>query len=125
MKGQFKDLAGNALADETSVKFDLTKVHSGKVRSTRSLPDDILDNDSVDLSNAARINEPKAELNVLNNNKIGVSANDLLETPKDHIMNEGKSEAKPSYATASSHAGEENIATTHPIQIEEKVESHF
>ena len=125
MKGQFKDLAGNALADETSVKFDLTKVHSGKVRSTRSLPDDILDNDSVDLSNAARINEPKAELNVLNNNKIGVSANDLLETPKDHIMNEGKSETKPSYATASSHAGEENIATTHPIQIEEKVESHF
>ena len=125
MKGQFKDLAGNALADETSVKFDLTKVHSGKVRSTRSLPDDILDNDSVDLSNAARINEPKAELNVLNNNKIGVSANDLLETPKDHIMSEGKSEAKPSYATASSHAGEENIATTHPIQIEEKVESHF
>ena len=125
MKGQFKDLAGNALADETSVKFDLTKAHSGKVRSTRSLPDDILDNDSVDLSNAARINEPKAELNVLNNNKIGVSANDLLETPKDHIMNEGKSEAKPSYATASSHAGEENIATTHPIQIEEKVESHF
>ena len=125
MKGQFKDLAGNALADETSVKFDLTKVHSGKVRSTRSLPDDILDNDSVDLSNAAHINEPKAELNVLNNNKIGVSANDLLETPKDHIMSEGKSEAKPSYATASSHAGEENIATTHPIQIEEKVESHF
>ena len=125
MKGQFKDLAGNALADETSVKFDLTKVHSGKVRSTRSLPDDILDNDSVDLSNAARINEPKAEPNVLNNNKIGVSANDLLETPKDHIMSEGKSEAKPSYATASSHAGEENIATTHPIQIEEKVESHF
>ncbi|WP_462182594.1 Ig-like domain-containing protein, partial [Campylobacter concisus] len=125
MKGQFKDLAGNALADETSVKFDLTKVHSGKVRSTRSLPDDILDNDSVDLSNAARINEPKAEPNVLNNNKIGVSANDLLETPKDHIMNEGKSEAKPSYATASSHAGEENIATTHPIQIEEKVENHF
>ncbi|WP_459882631.1 Ig-like domain-containing protein, partial [Campylobacter concisus] len=125
MKGQFKDLAGNALADETSVKFDLNKVHSGKVRSTRSLPDDILDNDSVDLSNAARINEPKAELNVLNNNKIGVSANDLLETPKDHIMSEGKSEAKPSYATASSHAGEENIATTHPIQIEEKVESHF
>ena len=125
MKGQFKDLAGNALADETSVKFDLTKVHGGKARSTRSLPDDILDNDSVDLSNAARINEPKAELNVLNNNKIGVSANDLLETPKDHIMSEGKSEAKPSYATASSHAGEENIATTHPIQIEEKVESHF
>ncbi|WP_107805352.1 retention module-containing protein [Campylobacter concisus] len=125
MKGQFKDLAGNALADETSVKFDLTKVHGGKVRSTRSLPDDILDNDSVDLSNAARINEPKAELNVLNNNKIGVSANDLLETPKDHIMSEGKSEAKPSYATASSHAGEENIATTHPIQIEEKVENHF
>ena len=125
MKGQFKDLAGNALADETSVKFDLTKVHGGKVRSTRSLPDDILDNDSVDLSNAARINEPKAELNVLNNQKIGVSASDLLETPKDHIMSEGKSEAKPSYATASSHAGEENIATTHPIQIEEKVESHF
>jgi len=49
----------------------------------------------------------------------------VLETPKDHIMNEGKSETKPSYATASSHAGEENIATTHPIQIEEKVESHF
>ncbi len=113
------------ISQATSVKFDLTKVHGGKVRSTRSLPDDILDNDSVDLSNAARINEPKAELNVLNNQKIGVSASDLLETPKDHIMSEGKSEAKPSYATASSHAGEENIATTHPIQIEEKVESHF
>ena len=125
MNGYFKDLAGNALSNDTMVRFDLKNTYGGKVRSTRSLPDDILDNDSVDLSNAARINEPKAELNVLNNNKIGVSANDLLETPKDHIMNEGKSEAKPSYATASSHAGEENIATTHPIQIEEKVESHF
>ena len=125
MNGQFKDLAGNALSNDTMVRFDLKNTYGGKVRSTRSLPDDILDNDSVDLSNAARINEPKAELNVLNNNKIGVSANDLLETPKDHIMNEGKSETKPSYATASSHAGEENIATTHPIQIEEKVESHF
>ena len=125
MNGQFKDLAGNALSNDTMVRFDLKNTYGGKVRSTRSLPDDILDNDSVDLSNAARINEPKAEPNVLNNNKIGVSANDLLETPKDHIMNEGKSEAKPSYATASSHAGEENIATTHPIQIEEKVESHF
>ena len=125
MNGYFKDLAGNALSNDTMVRFDLKNTYDGKVRSTRSLPDDILDNDSVDLSNAARINEPKAELNVLNNNKIGVSANDLLETPKDHIMNEGKSEAKPSYATASSHAGEENIATTHPIQIEEKVESHF
>ncbi|WP_188116574.1 Ig-like domain-containing protein, partial [Campylobacter concisus] len=125
MNGQFKDLAGNALSNDTMVRFDLKNTYGGKVRSTRSLPDDILDNDSVDLSNAARINEPKAELNVLNNNKIGVSANDLLETPKDHIMNEGKSEAKPSYATASSHAGEENIATTHPIQIEEKVENYF
>ncbi|MEH1009618.1 Ig-like domain-containing protein [Campylobacter concisus] len=125
MNGYFKDLAGNALSNDTMVRFDLKNTYGGKVRSTRSLPDDILDNDSVDLSNATRINEPKAELNVLNNNKIGVSANDLLETPKDHIMNEGKSEAKPSYATASSHAGEENIATTHPIQIEEKVESHF
>ncbi len=125
MNGYFKDLAGNALSNDTMVRFDLKNTYGGKVRSTRSLPDDILDNDSVDLSNAARINEPKAELNVLNNNKIGVSANDLLETPKDHIMSEGKSEAKPSYATASSHAGEENIATTHPIQIEEKVESHF
>ena len=125
MNGQFKDLAGNALSNDTMVRFDLKNTYGGKVRSTRSLPDDILDNDSVDLSNAARINEPKAEPNVLNNNKIGVSANDLLETPKDHIMNEGKSEAKPSYATASSHAGEENIATTHPIQIEEKVENHF
>ena len=125
MNGYFKDLAGNALSNDTMVRFDLKNTYGGKVRSTRSLPDDILDNDSVDLSNAAHINEPKAELNVLNNNKIGVSANDLLETPKDHIMNEGKSEAKPSYATASSHAGEENIATTHPIQIEEKVESHF
>ena len=125
MNGQFKDLAGNALSNDTMVRFDLKNTYGGKVRSTRSLPDDILDNDSVDLSNAARINEPKAEPNVLNNNKIGVSANDLLETPKDHIMSEGKSEAKPSYATASSHAGEENIATTHPIQIEEKVESHF
>ena len=125
MNGYFKDLAGNALSNDTMVRFDLKNTYGGKVRSTRSLPDDILDNDSVDLSNAARINEPKAELNVLNNNKIGVSANDLLETPKDHIMNEGKSETKPSYATASSHAGEENIATTHPIQIEEKVESHF
>ena len=125
MNGYFKDLAGNALSNDTMVRFDLKNTYGGKVRSTRSLPDDILDNDSVDLSNAARINEPKAEPNVLNNNKIGVSANDLLETPKDHIMNEGKSEAKPSYATASSHAGEENIATTHPIQIEEKVESHF
>ena len=125
MNGYFKDLAGNALSNDTMVRFDLKNTYGGKVRSTRSLPDDILDNDSVDLSNAARINEPKAEPNVLNNNKIGVSANDLLETPKDHIMNEGKSEAKPSYATASSHAGEENIATTHPIQIEEKVENHF
>ena len=125
MNGYFKDLAGNALSNDTMVRFDLKNTYGGKVRSTRSLPDDILDNDSVDLSNAAHINEPKAELNVLNNNKIGVSANDLLETPKDHIMSEGKSEAKPSYATASSHAGEENIATTHPIQIEEKVESHF
>ena len=124
MKGQFKDLAGNALADETSVKFDLTKVHSGKVRSTRSLPDDILDNDSVDLSKAAHLDEPKAELNVLNNQKIGVSASDLLETPKDHIMSEGKSEAK-TYTSASSHAAEESVATTHHIQIEEKVENHF
>ena len=125
MNGQFKDLAGNALSNDTMVRFDLKNTYGGKVRSARSLPDDILDNDSVDLSNAAHINEPKAEPNVLNNNKIGVSSNDLLEAPKDHIMNEGKSEAKPSYATASSHAGEENIATTHPIQIEEKVESHF
>ena len=124
MKGQFKDLAGNALADETSVKFDLTKVHSGKVRSTRSLPDDILDNDSVDLSKAAHLDEPKTELNVLNNQKIGVSASDLLEAPKDHIMSEGKSEAK-TYTSASSHAAEESVATTHHIQIEEKVENHF
>ncbi|WP_159070805.1 Ig-like domain-containing protein [Campylobacter concisus] len=125
MNGYFKDLAGNALSNDTMVRFDLKNTYGGKVRSTRSLPDDILDNDSVDLSKAAHLDEPKAELNVLNNNKIGVSANDLLETPKDHIMSEGKSEAKPSYATASSHAGEENIATTHPIQIEEKVENHF